>query len=119
MKSIIASGLLLGMAHGTAAVAGPYVNIESNTGFYGSDTLGSVVETHAGYEGELSETTGWYVQAGPALLFPEGADSTVEFSGKAGVSSEVTENLEVYGEYSFVTGEELSSGVKAGLTYRF
>ena len=118
MKSIIASGLLLGMAHG-AAIAGPYVNVESNTGFYGSDTLGSVVETHAGYEGEFSETTGWYVQAGPALLFPEGEDSEVEFSGKVGVSSELTENIEVYGEYSFITGDEIGSGIKAGATYRF
>ena len=119
MKSIIASGLLLGMAHGTAAVAGPYVNVESNTGFYGSEPLGSTVEIHKGYEGDLSDTTSWYVQAGPALLLPEGEDSEVEFSGKVGVSSEVTENIEVYGEYAFITGDEFGSGIKAGATYRF
>ena len=39
MKSIIASGLLLGMAHG-AAIAGPYVNVENNAGFTGSDFTG-------------------------------------------------------------------------------
>ena len=32
MKSIIAAGFLLGMAHG-AAIAGPYVNVENNSGF--------------------------------------------------------------------------------------
>ena len=59
MKSIIASGLLLGMAHGTVAVAGPYANIESNTTYFGEDYLGSVTETHAGYEGELGESGSW------------------------------------------------------------
>ena len=41
MKSIIASGLLLGMAHG-AAIAGPYVNVENNAGFTGSDFTSQV-----------------------------------------------------------------------------
>ena len=52
MKSIIASGLLLGMAHG-AAIAGPYVNVENNAGFTGSDFTGQVTtDFHVGYESE-------------------------------------------------------------------
>ena len=43
MKSIIASGLLLGMAHG-AAIAGPYVNVEANSGWTGTDYGGSVID---------------------------------------------------------------------------
>ncbi len=50
MKSIIASGLLLGMAHG-AAIAGPYANIEANSGFYGSDYVGTATDVHVGFEG--------------------------------------------------------------------
>ena len=55
MKSIIASGLLLGMAHG-AAQAGPYVNVEANSGFTGSDYTGTATtDVHVGYEG-----ANWY-----------------------------------------------------------
>ena len=49
MKSIIASGLLLGMAHG-AAIAGPYVNVENNAGFTGSDFTSQTTDFHVGYE---------------------------------------------------------------------
>ena len=68
MKSIIAAGLLLGMAHGTAAVAGPYVNVENNSGFTGSAYKGNVTEFHVGYEGDLGEDASYYVQAGPAVI---------------------------------------------------
>ena len=56
MKSIIASGLLLGMAHG-AAIAGPYVNVETNSGFVGNDYTGSATDVHVGVEGD-----NWYLQ---------------------------------------------------------
>ena len=76
MKSIIASGLLLGMAHG-AAIAGPYVNVETNSGFVGSDYTGSATDVHVGIEGEL-------VCAGRStLLAPDAEDGSVELSGKA------------------------------------
>ena len=118
MKSIIASGLLLGMAHG-AAIAGPYANIESNSGYTGSDFDGSVIEIHKGYEGELGENGSWFVQGGPAIIANDGEDAVTEFSGKVGASYDVSEAVEIYGEYSFVTGDEFGSGVKAGATYRF
>ena len=54
MKSIIASGLLLGMAHG-AAIAGPYVNVETNSGFVGNDYTGSATDVHVGVEGDNLE----------------------------------------------------------------
>ena len=58
MKSIIAAGFLLGCAHG--AIAGPYANIEANSGFVGSDYGGSVTDVHVGYEGE-----GWVIVKHP------------------------------------------------------
>ena len=54
MKSIIAAGLLL--SFGSAAIAGPYVNVESNSATAGSDYIGSVIDNHIGYEG-----SNWYI----------------------------------------------------------
>ena len=101
------------------AVAGPYANVEANSSIFGDEFKGSVIETHVGYEGELGEDTGWYVQAGPAFTLNNGEEASTDFSGKAGVTTQLSEKVEVYGEYSFITGSELTSGIKAGATYRF
>jgi len=104
----------------TAAFAGPYVNVESNTGLVGSDYVGTLVETHIGYEGALSDTVTGYIQAGPAVGLPEGGDADVDVSGKAGLSIAATDNLSIYGEYWFLTGDvDLTSNVKAGVKYTF
>lgn len=114
MKSIIASGLLLGMAHG-AAIAGPYANVEANSGFVGSDYSGTVTDVHVGYEG-----ANWYVQGGTALLAPDGEDGSVELSGKAGGSYGVNDALSIYGEVSFITGKDDNGyGAKVGAKYSF
>jgi len=113
MKSIIAAGFLLGMAHG-AAIAGPYANIEANSGFYGSDYLGTATDVHVGFEG-----ANWYVQGGPALLQPDGADGDIEVSAKAGASASLSDALSVYGEVSFITGDEYGYGTKVGAKYKF
>ena len=121
MKSIIASGLLLGMAHGTVAVAGPYANIENNAAFLGEEFGASVTEVHAGYEFD----NGIYLQGGPAFLAIDGEEGAVEYSGKIGYSTELNEDLDLYGEVSFITEDkefgfdELSWGTKVGLTYTF
>ena len=112
MKSIIIAGLLLGAAHG-AAQAGPYVNVEANSGFVGSNYAGTVTDAHVGFEGE-----GWYLQAGPALIQPDGGDGEVELSGKAGGSVGLTDALSVYGEVSFITGDDDNGyGTKVGAKY--
>ena len=114
MKSIILAGLLLGAAHG-AAQAGPYVNVEANSGFTGSDYTGSVTDVHVGYEG-----ANWYVQGGPALIAPDGGDGDVELSGKAGGSYPVSDELSVYGEVSFITGDDDNNyGAKVGAKSNF
>ena len=102
------------------AIAGPYVNVEANSGFTGSDYEGTIIESHVGYEGDLGESAGYYVQAGPAFISEDGGDTDTELSGKAGVSVALSERVDVYGEISFVTDEDDNGyGTKLGATYRF
>jgi hypothetical protein len=112
MKSIIAAGFLLGCAQG--AIAGPYANVEANSGYTGSDYQGTVTDVHVGYEG-----ANWYVQGGPALIQMDGEDGDVELSGKAGGSYSVSETLSLYGEVSFITGDDNGYGTKIGAKYNF
>ena len=100
------------------AMAGPYVNSEINAGFAGGEYGGLTFENHVGVDGGEGKF-GWYVQAGPAVVAPEGGDTEIELSGKAGGSYTVNEKLDVYGEVSFVTAAENGYGTKAGLKYRF
>ena len=58
------------------------------------------------------------MQGGPLLVStPDGND--VELSGKAGGSVSLSEGLSLYGEVSFVTGEELGVGTKLGAKFSF
>jgi hypothetical protein len=105
----------------TAAFAGPYVNIEANSGFSGSDYSGTTTDFHVGYEGSEG-ALGYYIQGGPSLRTPDGGTNETVFSGKTGLSVAATENLGVYGEFSLATAKgaaKNSYGVKAGLKYAF
>ena len=107
-----------------AAIAGPYVNAETNVGYTGNDFTGSVTDLHIGYEGELSESSSYYVQAGPAIVAADGEENETEISGKAGLGIDVTDRTNVYGEVSFLTADRdisdnLGLGVKAGVKYSF
>ena len=106
----------------TGAIAGPYANIESNSGFTGTDYESSVTEFHVGYEGPIGESAGYYLQAGPALVNVDGEDSTTELSGKVGVGVDLTEALNLYGEVAFITvdgQDDNSYGTKIGVKYSF
>ena len=92
IKSLFAAGAALSLSAG-AAVAGPYVEIENNAGWVGNDYSAAVTDFHVGYEGDLSESASYYVQAGPALVSIDGEDSEGEWSGKAGVGVGITEQL--------------------------
>ena len=123
MKAIIAAAAAAPM-FAAPAFAGPYVNIESNSGFTGSDYSSTLLETHLGYESSLSDSTSFYVQGGPAISFPDNGDSTTELSGKVGLGVQATERLSVYGEVAAVTTNEmefdnLPVNVKAGVKYSF
>ena len=104
----------------SAAVAGPYVNVENNAGFTGSSYNGNITEFHVGYEGDIGESAGYYVQAGPAVIAIDGADTDTELSGKAGLGIDLSEKLNAYGEVSFVTGDDENGyATKLGLKYAF
>ena len=98
------------LTFGGAGMAGEvFVNPELNTGFGSESGFGSaIVEGHVGYEFD----NGAYVQAGPAFLIPDSGESEIEISGKAGIGSGP-----VYGEVSFITGDELTVGIKAGAKF--
>ena len=119
IKSVFAATAALSMSAG-AAFAGPYVNVEANSGFVGSDYQGTVTDAHVGYEGPLGESAAWYIQGGPALVSPDGAETEVEFSGKGGASVALTDALSLYGEISFITADnDTGYGTKAGVKYSF
>ena len=122
MKSIIAAGVLLGAS--APAFAGPYANVEANAAWTGNDHESTVTEVHAGWEFDPSENTTIYVQGGPAFVSVDGEDLETEISGKAGVSVDITDSTEVYGEIAFITDDrdfnnDLDLAVKIGGTYRF
>ena len=106
-----------------AAMAGPYVNVEANSGWTGSNYNGTVTDAHVGYEGELGESTSWYVQGGASLVSPDGGETDTVPSGKAGLGIAVTDALGAYGEVSFLgSGDEdldRGYGAKLGVKYSF
>ena len=119
-KSVFAATAALSVSAG-AALAGPYVNVETNAGWVGDDYSGATTDLHVGYEGEAGAAS-YYVQAGPAIVSVDGEESETQFSGKAGVGVPVTNAIGVYGELSFLTADDkddLGLGGKLGLKYNF
>ena len=125
MKSLFLASAAAVLA-APAAIAGPYVNIESNSGFVGNDYSSTLLESHVGYESGLGDSASWYIQGGPAFDFQDGVDdSDTELSGKVGLGVDVTERVNVYGEVWAITDggidldEDLAANVKVGVKYSF
>jgi len=119
-KSVFAASAAL-FASAGAALAGPYVNVETNAGWVGDDYSGATTDIHVGYEGEVG-TASYYVQAGPAVVAVDGEETETEFSGKAGLGLPISDALSAYGEVSFLTAEDdddFGLGGKLGLKYNF
>jgi hypothetical protein len=122
-KSLFAAAAALSMSAG-AAVAGPYVNVETNASWAGDDYLGALTDLHVGFEGEAG-VAAWYVQGGPAILAVDGAENETRYSGKVGVGLPVSEAVDIYAELSAVTAtdefemDDLSVGGKLGVKYTF
>lgn len=110
---------------GGAAIAGPYVNVETNAGWAGNDYTGAVTDLHVGYEGDIGEDAGYYIQGGPAIVNLDGEEGSTEYSGKVGASAALTDRVGVYGELSAITSdqefdfESLNVGGKLGVKYTF
>ena len=102
------------------AMAGVYVNVESNASYTGTDYTSRTTDLHVGYEGNAGDL-GYYIQGGPALVGDDNVDSITEFSGKFGASVAASEKLDVYGEVSFITDEDADNayGTKIGAKYKF
>ena len=119
-KSVFAATAALSMSAG-AALAGPYVNIETNAGWVGDDYTAATTDLHVGFEGEAGASS-YYVQAGPAIVAVDGQETDTQFSGKAGVGVPVTDSIGVYGELSFLTADDdddFGVGGKLGAKFNF
>ena len=119
-KSVFAASAAL-FASAGAALAGPYVNVETNAGWVGDDYTAATTDLHVGFEGEAGAAS-YYIQAGPAIVAVDGEETDTQFSGKAGIGVPVSDALGVYGEMSFLTAEDdddFGVGGKLGVKYNF
>jgi len=104
-----------------AAFAGPYVNVEANSGFTGSDYTGTTTDAHVGYAGSTGALS-YGAQVGPSFVVTDGGESDTVLSGKVYGSVAATEALDIYGELSFAGGIDDADngyGTKVGVTYSF
>ena len=106
----------------TPAMAGPYVNVETNANYAGSDYTSRTTDLHVGYENAVGSLD-YYVQGGKTINAADGVDSDSNWSGKFGGSVAATEKLGVYGEVAFsnIFDEDTDNswGTKLGAKYSF
>jgi hypothetical protein len=100
------------------ALAGPFVNVEANSSFSGSDYSGTSTDFHVGVDGSAGVAS-WSMQAGPTVVSPDGGAAETILTGKVGGSVAASENLSVYGEISAAFDSVNSYGTKAGVKYSF
>lgn len=125
-KSAIAAAAAAVAFAPAAALAGPYVNVESNASWAGDDYTGATTDFHVGYEGAIGDgDAAWYIQGGPSIVAVDGVENETRFSGKVGASAALSSSVGVYGELSAITAsDELSTsdlgvGGKLGVKYSF
>ena len=106
----------------TPAMAGPYVNVETNASYTGSDYTSRDTDLHVGYENAVGALD-YYIQGGKTINAADGVDSDSNWSGKFGGSVAATEKLGVYGEVAFsnIFDEDTDNswGTKLGAKYSF
>ena len=102
------------------AMAGVYINAESNGSYTGNNFTSRTTDLPIGYEDTVGKL-GYYIQGGPAFTSPDGADGNTNFSGKLGGSIAASEKFDVYGEVSFLTDEvaDTAYGTKIGAKFKF
>ena len=109
-----------------AALAGPYVNVETNASWAGDDYQSATTDFHVGYEGPIGDgSAAWYVQGGPSIVAVDGEENETRYSGKVGASVALSSSVGVYGELSALTADDsldlddLGVGGKLGVKYNF
>ena len=102
------------------AMAGVYLNAESNASYSGTDYTSTTTDLHIGYEGDVGKL-GYYIQGGPSIVAADGVDSTSVLSGKLGGSVAASEKFDIYGEVSFAQVDDADNtyGTKIGAKYKF
>ena len=101
-------------------LAGPYVNVESNANYTGSDYTSRATDLHVGYENNLGSFA-YYIQGGKTINAVDGIDSESNFSGKLGGNISATDKLGFYGEVSFAQVEDADNtySTKLGAKFNF
>ena len=101
-------------------LAGPYVNVESNANYTGSDYESRSTDLHVGYENSIGDLA-YYIQGGKTITAADGVDAESNISGKLGGSISATDKFSVYGEVSFAAVEDADNtyGTKLGAKYSF
>ena len=111
----------------TPAMAGVYLNAESNASYTGNDFTSRTTDLHIGYAGSTEDgKLSYYGQVGPGFVHTDSDDETeTEISGKVGLTVAASDSVDIYGEIAGITGEDSSgddivdfSG-KLGVTYNF
>ena len=106
----------------TPAMAGPYVNVETNANYTASNYESRYTDLHLGFEGDAGKLA-YYVQGGRTINAVDGSDSESVTTGKIGGSVAATEKLGVYGEVSFANlfNEDTDNtyGTKLGAKFSF
>ena len=116
---------MLALVGSTAALANPYVNIETNAAWIADNYTEAITDLHLGYEGTNDEeSASYYIQIGTAIVSDDQEGLYSGFSGKAGTNISFSESFDVYGEFYILTAEdetvdELGVVGKLGVTYRF
>ena len=104
------------------AIAGPYVNVETNASYTGNDYTSRATDLHVGYENAVGSLD-YFVQGGKTINAADGVDSDSAWSGKFGGSVAATEKLGIYGEVAFsnIFDEDTDNswGTKIGAKYSF
>ena len=101
-------------------LAGPYVNVETNANYTGSNYESRSTDLHLGYENNIGDLA-YYIQGGKTINAADGVESESNFSGKLGGSLAATDKLGVYGEISFSQVEDADNtyGTKLGAKFSF
>ena len=102
-----------------AALAGPYVNVESTSDFNSDEYEQTVTDMHIGFE--VGEENKFYIQACPTIVSELDDDAETRVSGRVGGDISSNENLGLYGEFSFRTedDDDTSYQTKVGAKYSF
>ena len=88
-------------------MAEQFVNVEANSSFQDGDYSSTRFDTQYGWEGELGESSRYYVQGGPSFVSSDGAEELEhQVGGKVGIKTALTEDVTAYSEIKAYFGND-------------